>query len=74
MAEIPLGIPRLLHRAEHQERDRALLGFAVQLLEQPLEMPRPHGARRRRQRVAEPAEMNSSNSSTFSTSGCSWIR
>ena len=53
MAEVPLGIPRLLHRAKHQERNRTFLGLAVQLLEQPLKIPRPHGAGRRRKRVAE---------------------
>src|SRR5712691_10340062 len=46
-------VSRLLHRAQHQERNGLLFRFAVDALDQLLKMPGPQGVRGRREAVAE---------------------
>ena len=53
VAEILRRIARLLHGAQHQERNRLLLRLAVDPLEQLLEVFRPDSRRRRTEAVAE---------------------
>ena len=53
MAAVGLGVARLLHRPQHQERDRLLFRLAVDLLDQLLEVPRLDGVGRRGEAVAE---------------------
>ena len=53
MPEVLRRVARLLHRPQHQERDRLLFGLAVDPLEQLLEVPRPQRGQRRAEAVAE---------------------
>ena len=40
VAEVRRVVPRLLHRPQHQERDRLLFRLAANLLDEPLEVAR----------------------------------
>ena len=53
VADVRRVVARLLHRAQHQERDRLLLRRAAHRLDQLLEVARLDGVRRRAEAVAE---------------------
>jgi hypothetical protein len=55
VAEILRGVARLLHRAQHQERDRLFFGLALDPFDQPLKMVRTQVVDRRGKAVAEPS-------------------
>ena len=54
VAQVFRRVARLLHRPQHQHRDRLFFGLSVDLLEQLLEMARPQRVGRSGQAVAEP--------------------
>ena len=51
--EVRRVVARLLHRPQHEKRDRLLFRFAVNLLDEVLEMARPYRVGGRREAVAE---------------------
>ncbi len=53
VAEAHRVVPCLLHRPQHQRRNRPLLRAAAQLDDQPLEVPRMNHVERRGERVAQ---------------------
>src|SRR6516165_9653216 len=53
MSEIFRRISRLLHRSQHQERNRLLLGLSADSLQQLLKIPWPGLGRRHSEAVAE---------------------
>ncbi len=53
VSEVVGGISRLLHRSQHEKRDRLFFRFALDALDQFLEVTRPKRRHRRSEAVAE---------------------